>query len=95
MGLIAKRCFPNAVQVIDRFQVQQLATEALQEIRIKHRWEAIDNENQTIEACKKAKETYFPEILFNGDTLNSYWQEVGIYSIRVSINGPVSRKKEL
>ena len=69
MGLIAKRCFPNAVQVIDRFHVQQLATEALQEIRIKHRWEAIDNENQTIEACKKAKETYFPEILFNGDTL--------------------------
>jgi len=69
MGLIAKRCFPNAVQVIDRFHVQQLATEALQEIRIKHRWEAIDNENQTIEACKKAKEPYFPEILFNGDTL--------------------------
>ena len=69
MGLIAKRCFPNAVQVIDRFHVQQLATEALQEIRIKHRWEAIDNENQTIEACKKAKEIYFPEILRNGDTL--------------------------
>ncbi|MHC8950630.1 transposase, partial [Sphingobacterium hungaricum] len=28
MGLIAKRCFPNAVQVIDRFHVQQLASEA-------------------------------------------------------------------
>ncbi|WP_148233490.1 transposase [Pseudopedobacter saltans] len=28
MGLIAKKCFPNAVQVIDRFHVQQLATEA-------------------------------------------------------------------
>lgn len=37
MGLIAKYCFPNAVQVIDRFHVQQLASEALQEIRIKHR----------------------------------------------------------
>lgn len=69
MGLIAKKCFPNAVQVIDRFHVQQLATEALQEIRIKHRWEAIDDENQAIEACKKAKETYFPEVLQNGDTL--------------------------
>ena len=33
MALIAKKCFPNAVQVIDRFHVQQLATEALQEIR--------------------------------------------------------------
>lgn len=29
MGLIAKKCFPNASQVIDRFHVQQLATEAL------------------------------------------------------------------
>ncbi len=29
MALIAKKCFPNAVQVIDRFHVQQLATDAL------------------------------------------------------------------
>ena len=42
MSLIAKKCFPNATQVIDRFHVQQLANEALQELRIKHRWEAID-----------------------------------------------------
>ena len=69
MGLIAKKCFPNAVQVIDRFHVQQLATEALQEIRIKHRWQAIDEENQAIEAAKKAGETYSPEILTNGDTI--------------------------
>lgn len=69
MGLIAKKCFPNAVQVIDRFHVQQLATEALQEIRIKHRWQAIDEENQAIEAARKAKETYRPELLPNGDTI--------------------------
>lgn len=69
MGLIAKRCFPNAVQVIDRFHVQQLATEALQEIRIKHRWQAIDEENQAIETARKAKGTYLPELLSNGDTI--------------------------
>nr|WP_228384117.1 transposase [Sphingobacterium sp. dk4302] len=69
MGLIAKRCFPNAVQVIDRFHVQQLATEALQEIRIKHRWQAIEEENQAIEAARKVKETYLPELLPNGDTV--------------------------
>lgn len=68
MSLIAKQCFPDAVQVIDRFHVQQLATEALQEIRIKHRWQAIDDENQAIEASRKAKEAYCPEILSNGDT---------------------------
>lgn len=38
MGLIARRCFPNAMRVIDRFHVQQLASEALQEIRIRYRW---------------------------------------------------------
>ena len=69
MGLIAKRCFPNAVQVIDRFHVQQLASEALQEIRIKHRWQAIDNENQYIDTARKNKEAYQPEILANGDTI--------------------------
>lgn len=69
MSLIAKRCFPNASQVIDRFHVQQLATEALQEIRIKYRWEAIDAENQALEDAKQSKETYIPEILSNGDTL--------------------------
>lgn len=69
MGLIARRCFPRAVQVIDRFHVQQLATEALQEIRIKHRWEAIDEENEAIAEAKKNKVAYLPEVLLNGDTL--------------------------
>ena len=39
MNLISKRCFPNAIKVIDRFHVQKLAYDALQEIRIRHRWE--------------------------------------------------------
>ena len=69
MALIAKKCFPNAVQVIDRFHVQQLATEALQEIRIKHRWQAIDDENTALEHAKTQKSTYLPEILSNGDTV--------------------------
>lgn len=30
MNLIAKKCFPNAVRVTDRFHVQKLAVEALQ-----------------------------------------------------------------
>ena len=42
MKTIARQCFPSATQVTDRFHVQKLAIEALQEIRIKHRWEAID-----------------------------------------------------
>lgn len=69
MELIAKKCFPKAVLVTDRFHVQQLATEALQEIRIKHRWEAIDAENEAIEKAKTTKQQFHPTILSNGDTV--------------------------
>ena len=69
MGLIAKKCFPNATRVTDRFHVQKLATEALQEIRIKYRWQAIDQENEAIEKAKKSKKRFEPEVLNNGDTL--------------------------
>jgi transposase len=43
--------------------------EALQEIRIKYRWEAIDIENQAIEDAKSFKVAYNPELLSNGETL--------------------------
>jgi transposase len=69
MGLIVKRSFPKATRVIDRFHVQKLATEAIQEIRIKHRWEAIDKENDAIEYARNKGILYTPKILDNGDTL--------------------------
>lgn len=69
MALIAKRCFPCATQVTDRFHVQKLASEALQEIRIKHRWQAIDTENEAIEQAKATQTEYQPEVLSNGDTV--------------------------
>jgi len=37
MGLIVKHSFVKAVRVIDRFHVQKPTTEAIQEIRRKHR----------------------------------------------------------
>ena len=49
--------------------VQQLAYEALQDIRIKHRWEAIDHENKEIELCKEIGKQFVPNRLENGDTL--------------------------
>jgi transposase len=69
MKLISKRCFPKAVQVTDRFHVQKLALEALQEIRIKHRWEAMDFENQLILQAKRENKTYKVELLPNGDSV--------------------------
>jgi transposase len=61
--------FANAKRVIDRFHVQKLAYDAVQESRIKYRWEALDAENKAIEQAKKKKESYQPEVFSNGDTL--------------------------
>lgn len=69
MELITKRCFRQAVRVTDRFHVQKLATEALQEMRIKYRWEVLDAKNEGIDRAKKAKARFQPEVLANGDTL--------------------------
>ena len=68
MNLVVKRCFPKAIRVTDRFHVQKLTFEAVQEIRIKYRWEAIDNENEAIKSAKNEKVEYEPEVFENGDT---------------------------
>ena len=68
MNKIVTICFPNASKVIDRFHVQKLAYDAIQEIRIKHRWEAIDEETNRIENAKLDNEKYRSETYSNGDT---------------------------
>ncbi|MCK0193042.1 transposase [Arenibacter sp. F20364] len=68
MKTIAKKCFPKAVQVTDRFHVQKLALEALQDIRIKHRWDAIDLENEHIKRAKEKNRAFVPKEFSNGDT---------------------------
>ena len=64
-----RRCFSNAQRVIDRFHVQKLAYDAVQEARIKYRWEALDEENKLIEEARKNKQAFQPEVFANGDTL--------------------------
>lgn len=68
MMLIAKRCFPNATIVSDRFHVQRLMNEAVNDIRVKYRWDAIDLENKEIELSKEAGRRYIPHVFRNGDT---------------------------
>jgi len=69
MEKIARFSFPSAKLVTDRFHVQQLAFDAVQELRIKHRWEAIEQESKEIELAKEINRKYVPEILENGDTI--------------------------
>jgi transposase len=68
MEKIARSCFPEATIVSDRFHVQQLPSEALQEMRIKFRWEAIEEENYLVQQAREEGKVYYPQILPNGDT---------------------------
>ena len=68
MRRIVKYAFPNAKRVIDRFHIQKLACDAVQEIRIKHRWDAIQKSNDEMEECKQREVTYNPFRFANGDT---------------------------
>lgn len=68
MNKIVKKSFPNASMVIDRFHVQKLAYDAVQEMRIGHRWNAINDENDAIFEAREKGKTYQPFIFPNGDT---------------------------
>jgi transposase len=69
MESAARSSFSNARIVTDRFHVVKLVLEALQHIRIKYRWEAIDKENEEIKRARDKKEKYQPEVFTNGDML--------------------------
>lgn len=69
MELAVKTCFINATRVTDRFHVSKLVIDALQHIRVKYRWDAIEKENNDIKEAKTKAEKYEPVILENGDTL--------------------------
>ena len=51
--------------VIDRFHVVRLVMDAMQHIRVKFRWEAIDQENKAIKEAKEKGLKYIPKTLSN------------------------------
>ena len=69
MQKIAKRCFPGAMQVVDRFHVSKLVYEAVQDLRIAYRWQVMKDENRKIKEAKAKGESYEPKVFSNGDTL--------------------------
>lgn len=68
MRLIAKRAFPNATIVSDRFHVQKLMNEAISDLRVDYRWQAIDQENEEINFAKEIGQKFIPHTFENGDT---------------------------
>jgi transposase len=69
MERITRSCFPKATLVTDRFHVQKLCYEAVQQMRIEYRWQALEQENKEMELAKELKRDFTPERLQNGDSL--------------------------
>ena len=68
MMKIARQVFPKAMMTNDRFHVQRLFYEAIDDLRILYRWMARDLENQEVAQCKKEGREYIPFRYRNGDT---------------------------
>ena len=80
MMLTVRTVFPRAKLINDRFHVQQLMAEAVDQMRIAFRWEVLDAENRAIKehrAKRKAAHTraekdiigeWEPERMANGET---------------------------
>ncbi len=87
MERIAREAFPKATRVADRFHVQKLAFDALQQIRVQYRWEAIEQENNEIELAKQTHQTYKPHILENGDTFKQLLARSRYLYLSLKTNG--------
>lgn len=68
MKIIARRAFPNATIVSDRFHVQKLMNEAISDLRVDYRWQAIDMENAEMELAREVGRKFAPHVFENGDT---------------------------
>ena len=80
MMLTVRSAFPKAMLINDRFHVQQLVTDAIDQMRIGFRWEVLSQENRAIRehrARRKAVHTraekdligeWEPERMENGET---------------------------
>ena len=68
MRIIAKKSFPKATLVSDRFHVQRLMSDAISDLRVDYRWQAIDQENKEMELAKESGFKYIPHTFKNGDT---------------------------
>lgn len=68
MDWICRTNFPNAKLTGDRFHIQQIVSEGVQEMRIELRRKAINEENELIMEAKKERRTFEPKRYSNGDT---------------------------
>lgn len=68
MMLIARTVFPKVRVTNDRFHVQKIYYDAIDDLRVSLRWMARDIENEEIRKCREEGMKYVPFRYANGDT---------------------------
>jgi len=91
MRRIVRSCFTKALRVIDRFHIQKLACDAVQEMRIKHRWDAIQEANDDMENAKLEGREYIP--LRTATPGRNCWQGADTCSSSRQTNGRTGRRR--
>lgn len=100
MSRIARISFKNAIHVIDRFHVQKLINDTVQDVRIKNRWKAQEIDDNDREKCKTKGTKFERTIFFNEETIaqlftrsryaltqmNSLWSESQKERIEILFN---------
>lgn len=92
MMLIARTVFPKARITNDRFHVQKLYYDALDDLRITLRWMARDLENQEIKRCREQGIPYIPFRYANGDTRKQLLARAKLILTRQESNWTTSQK---
>lgn len=68
MDWICRTNFMNAKLTGDRFHIQKIVSEGVQDIRVELRRKAIDEENELMATANQTKRSYRPKTYRNGDT---------------------------
>lgn len=89
MSLIAKKCFPLAKQIIDRFHVQKEFKEALQDLRIQYRWQAMEESPSVKRKIQNTRLRFLPMEIH----ASSYWQEAVICCLKIRMSGLLHKSK--
>ena len=80
MEAAVRASFPRTKIVTDRFHVQQLVSDAAQEIRIELRRAVTKEENEAIKKARAEGKEYRPTVFENGDTKKQLPSECAVIS---------------
>ena len=83
MRKIVRTAFLKPAGVIDRFHIQKLACDAVQELRIKHRWDAMQQANDEMEEARQNGKEYILYRYPNGDTLQGTAYTLALSPVQV------------